>query len=317
MSATVRRARVDAMAKLNLDLRVLYRRPDNYHELRSVFQTISLADRIEIAFTPGRRTEIAIEDDAHIPDNLVLRAANLVMAERGPRGKADFRLYKRIPMGGGLGGGSSDAAAVLLALPVLSGRAIPLARLMELGAELGSDVPFFLFGGTAAGVGRGTELFPLADGPACYGVVISTGMHVSTPEAYSALGPGLTTESIQNKIVTFQSRLWSEVPFWEQPGSCNDFETVVFHKHPRLASLKRRLLKLGGKPAMMTGSGSALFALFRSREEVSRAIQSIRGEVEVFPITLVSRRRYRSLWWKRLGEHVEEKRWPPRSRYVR
>jgi 4-diphosphocytidyl-2-C-methyl-D-erythritol kinase len=317
MSATVRRARVDAMAKLNLDLRVLYRRPDNYHELRSVFQTISLADRIEIAFTPARNTDVAIEDELHIPDNLVVRAANLVMAEPGPRGHVEFRLHKRIPMGAGLGGGSSDAAAVLVALPVLSGRAIPLARMIELAAQLGSDVPFFLLGGTAAGIGRGAELFPLPDSPTCHGIVISTGVHVSTAEAYTALGPGLTTESIQNKIVSFQSRLWSQEQLCEQAGSRNDFETVVFRKHPRLASLKRRLLKLGGKPAMMTGSGSALFALFRSREEVSRAIQSIRGEVEVFPITLVSRRRYQTLWWKWLGEHMDEKRWPPRSRYVR
>jgi 4-diphosphocytidyl-2-C-methyl-D-erythritol kinase len=316
MSPVTRRARVTALAKLNLDLRVLYRRPDQFHELRSVFQTISLGDSLDIEFTPGRSTAVALEDDMHIPDNLVLRAANLIMAEPGPRGGVKFRLQKRIPMGGGLGGGSSDAAAVLLALPVLSGRAIALDRLIELGGQLGSDVPFFLLGGTAAGIGRGTELFPLPDGPERHGLILSPGVHVSTAEAYAALGPSLTTESLQNKIVSFQSRLWSEVSSDEQGAVRNDFETVVFARHPKLALLKRTLFKLGAKPAMMTGSGSALFGLFRSREEVSRAIQSIRGEVEVFPITLVSRRRYHSLWWKRLGEHVEERRWPPRSRYV-
>jgi 4-diphosphocytidyl-2-C-methyl-D-erythritol kinase len=312
-----RRARVTALAKLNLDLRVLYRRPDNYHELRSIFQTVSLGDTIDVAFTAARTNSISLQDDRNIPDNLIVKAADLVMAERGPRGRVEFRLHKRIPMGGGLGGGSSDAAAVLLALPVLSGRAIPLDRLIELGAQLGSDVPFFLHGGTAAGIGRGTELIPLADTPPRPGVILSPGIHVSTAAAYAGLGPGLTLESVQNKIVSFQSRLWSQEEVWEQDGSRNDFETVVFAEHPKLASLKRKLLKLGARPAMMTGSGSALFGLFRSREEVSRAIQSIRGEVEVFPITLVSRRQYRSLWWKRLGEHVEEKQWPPRSRYVR
>jgi len=186
-----------------------------------------------------------------------------------------------------------------------------------LAAQLGSDVPFFLLGGKAVGIGRGTELFPLPDGPSQHGVLVSTGVHVSTAEAYAGLGPRLTSESIQNKIVSFQSRLWSQEELCEQAGSRNDFEDVVFERYPKLAALKRRLLKSGAGPAMMTGSGSALFGLFRSREEVSRAIQSIRGEVEVFPITLVSRRQYRSLWWKRLGEHVEEKRWPPRSRYVR
>jgi 4-diphosphocytidyl-2-C-methyl-D-erythritol kinase len=220
-------------------------------------------------------------------------------------------------MGGGLGGGSSDAAAVLLALPVLAGRAIVLPRLMELAAQLGSDVPFFLLGGTAAGIGRGTELFPLPDTPVRQGVLVSTGLHISTAEAYAGLGPRLTSESIQNKIVSFQSRLWSQEELCDRAGNCNDFETVVFEKHPKLAALKRKLLKLGARPAMMTGSGSALFGLFRSREEVSRAIQSIRGEVEVFPISLVSRRQYRSQWWKRLGEHLKEKRWPPPSRYVR
>jgi len=316
MSAT-RRARVTALAKLNLDLRVLYRRTDNYHELRSVFQTISLGDTIDVAFKPARTTTISLDDDRKIPDNLVVKAANLIMAERGPSGRVDFRLHKRIPMGGGLGGGSSDAAAVLLALPVLSGRAISLNRLIELGSQLGSDVPFFLLGGTAVGIGRGTELFPIPDGRARQGLLLSPGVHVSTAEAYAGLAPCLTIESVQNKIVSFQSRLWSQVELCEQDGSRNDFETVVFEKHPELASLKRRLLKSGARPAMMTGSGSALFGLFRSREEVSRAIQSIRGEVEVFPITLVSRRRYRSLWWKWLGEHVKEKRWPPPSRYVR
>jgi 4-diphosphocytidyl-2-C-methyl-D-erythritol kinase len=317
MTSATRRARVLALAKLNLDLRVLYRRPDQYHELRSIFQTVSLGDVIDIAFTPGRNTEIRLEDSLQIPDNLVVKAANLVMAERGPRGLVEFRLQKRIPMGGGLGGGSSDAAAVLLALPVLTGRAAGLARLIELGTQLGSDVPFFLVGGTAAGIGRGAELFPLPDAPGRHGVIVSTGLHVSTAEAYAALGPRLTTESIQNKMVSFQSRLWSPEELCEQADSRNDFETVVFAKHPKLASLKRRLLKSGARPAMMTGSGSALFGLFQSREEVARAIQSIRGEVEVFPITLISRRRYRTLWWKRLSEHVDEKRWPPRSRYVR
>src|SRR5204862_1349163 len=135
---------------------------------------------LEIAFTPGRSTGILLEDSMQIPDNLVVKAANLVMSEAGPHGRVEFRLQKQIPMGGGLGGGSSDAAAVLLALPVLSGRAIPLHRLIELGAPLGSDVPFFLLGGTAAAIGRGTELFPLPDVPVRHGVIIRTDVHVST-----------------------------------------------------------------------------------------------------------------------------------------
>jgi 4-diphosphocytidyl-2-C-methyl-D-erythritol kinase len=318
MSGDTRRARVTALAKLNLDLRVLERQPDQYHELRTVFQTISLGDRLEIAFTPARKINLEIEDEAHIPDNLVLKAAALAMEEMRTGGRVEFRLEKRIPMGGGLGGGSSDAAAVLLALPVLAGRAIALERLMELGAQLGSDVPFFLLGGRAVGIGRGTELFPLPDGPARRGVLISTGVHVSTAAAYAALGRQLTTESQQNKIVSFQSRLWSEDCLWGREKGGNDFETVVFAQHPKLGDLKRRLQKSGAKPAMMTGSGSALFGLFETREKVARAIQEIgRGVEQIFPISLVSRSQYRAMWWRGLHAHLEDKRWPPRSRYVR
>ena len=120
--------RVPAYAKLNLGLRVLYKRPDGYHELRTVFQTISLADRLDIAFTPARTTRIEIEGTPEIPDNLVERACRLVL-EAIIHAHVRFTLKKNIPMGAGLGGGSSDAAAVLLALPVLAGKALPADRL--------------------------------------------------------------------------------------------------------------------------------------------------------------------------------------------
>jgi 4-diphosphocytidyl-2-C-methyl-D-erythritol kinase len=315
MSRATRRARVKALAKLNLDLRVLYRRPDQYHELRTIFQTISLGDSIDIAFTPARTTRVSIEGNREIPDNIVGRAAELVLDQTRASGHVEFRLRKRIPMGGGLGGGSSDAAAVLLALPVLAGRTLAIERLMELATQLGSDVPFFLLGGAAAGIGRGAELFPLPDVGRTFGIVVSSGLHVSTAAAYSALHPRLTTESIQNKMVSFQSLLWSRGSV--SPQGANDFEAVVFAQYPELAALKRRLQKSGAKPAMMTGSGSALFGLFRTREEVARASRSITGDVEVFPISFVSRSQYRALWWRRLGRHLKEKQWPPPSRYVR
>jgi 4-diphosphocytidyl-2-C-methyl-D-erythritol kinase len=317
MTAATRRVRITALAKLNLDLHVLHRRPDQYHELRTVFQTISLADTIEIAFTPGRQSSIQLEDALGIPDNLVVKAAAAVIEEINARGSVEFRLRKRIPMGGGLGGGSSDAAAVLLALPVLAGRIVPMPRLLQMGEGLGSDVPFFLLGGTAAGIGRGTELFPLPDVPRRPGLLLSTGVHVSTAAAYAALGPRLTTESEQNKIVSFQSRLFSRHLSGEALNGCNDFETVVFAEHPQLASLKRKLLKSGAMPALMTGSGSALFGLFSTRDQVSRAIQTVRGAAEVFPFTLVGRSQFRAMWWRRLNQHIEDKQWPPRSRYAR
>lgn len=307
-----RRARVRALAKINLDLRVLGQRPDGYHELRSIFQTVSLADTLEVAFTPARRTTIQLADGAGIPDNLVLRAADLAMEAMRLNGRVEMRLEKRIPMGAGLGGGSSDAAAVLLALPVLAGGALDFEQLAELAGQLGSDVNFFLVGGAAAGIGRGTELYPLPDSPPRAGILLAPGVHVSTAEAYRALSPRLTPELQQNKISSFQSLVWSA-----GPGSVvNDFEAVVFDRHPRLAVLKRRLLRSGAGPAMMTGSGSALYGLYRSRADAANALKTFEKET-AFAVTLVSRRRYHSLWWRALAPHTNGKLWPPRSRYAR
>jgi 4-diphosphocytidyl-2-C-methyl-D-erythritol kinase len=310
MSST-RRARVRALAKINLDLRVLGKRPDGFHELRTVFQTISLADTLEIAYTPGRKTAVSLADDLRIADNLVVRAAHLVMEAVRATGRIEMRLTKRIPMGAGLGGGSSDAAAVLLALPALLGRTLDLPRLIAAGEQLGSDVPFFLLGGTAAGIGRGSELFPLPDAPARQGILVAPGIHVNTAQAYRDLSPRLTTESQQNKIVSFQS-------VTRDTGSLasarNDFETVVFEQHRKLATLKKRLVRAGATVALMTGSGSALFGLFADRNGVSRAIELL-GEVQTFPISLVSRAQYRALWRRALKEHTTPGLWPLQSRY--
>jgi 4-diphosphocytidyl-2-C-methyl-D-erythritol kinase len=309
--SSARRVRVRALAKINLDLRVLGKRSDGFHELRTVFQTISLADTLEIAYTPGRKTAISLADDLRIADNLVLRAARLVMDAVRATGRIEMRLTKRIPLGAGLGGGSSDAAAVLLALPVLLGRDIDLPRLIAAGEQLGSDVPFFLLGGTAVGIGRGSELFPLPDAPARRGILVAPGIHVNTAQAYRDLSPRLTTESQQNKIVSFQSVTWNTGSL---ASARNDFETVVFEQHRKLATLKKRLVRAGATVALMTGSGSALFGLFADRNGVSRAIELL-GEGQTFPISLVSRARYRALWRRALKEHTTPGLWPLQSRY--
>ena len=311
MSAT-RRARVHALAKINLDLRVLGLPPDGYHELRTIFQTVSLADTIDLEFTPGRHTRVDLADPLAIPDNLAQRAACLVLESAHVSGALDIRLSKRIPMGAGLGGGSSDAAAILLALPVLAGCRLPLETLLSLAWQLGSDVPFFLLGGRAVGIGRGTELFPLPDGRPFAGLLVAPGLHVSTPAAYRALSPSLTSESQQNKIVSFQSQAW------EVAGSgtpVNDFETVVLKQHEALAELKHRLAKCGAVQAMMTGSGSAVFGLFPSVALAAAALRSF-GKENAVRISLVTRARYRSLWWRALAEHSSGKIWPPQTRYM-
>jgi 4-diphosphocytidyl-2-C-methyl-D-erythritol kinase len=302
-----RRARVRALAKINLDLRVLARRPDGYHELRTIFQTISLADTLEIAFTPSRRTAIDLCDAAGIEDNLVVRAARLALDAMRTTGRVEMVLVKRIPMGAGLGGGSSDAAAVLLALPALARRPLPLSTLCALAQQLGSDVPFFLLGGRAAGIGRGTELFPLPDLPVRPAIVVAPGVHVATAQAYRDLSARLTPESQDTKTAEFQRHAWSLDP---AAVGANDFEAVVFEREKGLAALKRRLVRAGASPAMMTGSGSALFGLFSDRAAAARARERF-ADVRTFPASLVSRARYRRLWWQWLAPHVAPGAWPP------
>ena len=218
-------------------------------------------------------------------------------------------------MGGGLGGGSSNAAAVMLALPRLLKKRVPMEKLMELAAGLGSDVPFFLLGGTAAGLGRGTELYPLPDAEPSPGLLITPGIHSSTSAAYAALERKVLPEVPTGMINKFQSVAWGASQDWT-----NDFETVVFKQHPQLKSMKEKLLKSGARRAMMTGSGSALFGLFANRELRDRAAVSMRKELpsnQVYPFTMVSRSRYRALWWRQLAVPSESKTWPPQDRYAR
>ncbi len=312
-----RRARVPALAKINLGLRVLDTRPDGFHELRTVFQTISLADTLDISFTPARETTVPVFSNVEIPGpNIVERAARLALDAMRVKGRVEIRLEKRIPMGGGLGGGSTDGAAVLLALPALARRRVDLTELTAAAAELGSDVPFFLLGGAAVALGRGTELYPLPEPRAAWGVVVSPGIHVSTAGAYRELDVArrLTSSALQNMISSFQSFVWGDAEF--SSGQCgNDFEKVVFARHPRLKELKRQLDRLGANPAMLSGSGAALFGLFAGRREAERAVRSL-GKEQVFPVRLVTRRAYRSLWWRALGAHMTERVWPPQSLFA-
>jgi len=320
----IRRANVRSLAKVNLDLRVLHKRSDGYHELRTVFQTISLADSIEIEFENAGRTKIEIDDPLGIPDNLVVRAANVVLQALRVRARVRFRLTKNIPMGGGLGGGSSNAAAVLLALPVLAGKRLELEALMDLGTGLGSDVPFFLLGGTAVGIGRGTELFELPELRPQSVALVCPGVHVSTAAAYAALGRGLTVTESSSKMNSFRAyvRLLGEVRSAGSASSLsvNDFEAAVFKQHPGLRLLPGRLKKLGATGAAMTGSGSVVFGLFDSRQQRNRAVKSLEKNGQaVVAAEFVSRKGYRALWRRQLSEHLRSPgtEWPPHSRYLR
>ena len=290
---STRSARVPAYAKLNLGLRVLYKRADGYHELRTVFQTISLADSIDISFAPGRGTQIRVDGTPEIADNLVERAARRLADELSIRGNISFNLKKRIPTGAGLGGGSSDAAAVLLSLPALTRKTIASDRLQAIAAELGSDVPFFLHGGTALGLGRGEELYPLPDTPATRGLLVLPRIHSSTVEAYRALSDRLASAPSESKMIAFQADVWRGV------AGANDFEEVVFEQHPQLREMKQRLIQLGASPAAMTGSGSAIFGIFSDPRKLQRAAKQF-PEAGVVPIRFVSRGRYQAAFERAL-----------------
>jgi 4-diphosphocytidyl-2-C-methyl-D-erythritol kinase len=249
-----------------------------------------------------------------------------------------FRLRKRIPLGGGLGGGSSNAAAVLLSLPVLAGCPLPGDVLMRLSAELGSDVPFFLTGGTALAIGRGTELYSLPEVAPEPILVVAPGIHVATAMAYQALardvitdtGQGLTSPGLSRKINSFQFfvRTLGDLRSAKAASalSANDFESAVFSQHPPLEKMWGRLRK-HAVGARMTGSGSALFALFASKAERDLAEEVLEGDrvmrgCRVMPATLVSAQGYRRVWRRQLSEYLvtsgapHELLWPLPSRHA-
>jgi 4-diphosphocytidyl-2-C-methyl-D-erythritol kinase len=308
---------------VNLTLEVRTKRTDGYHDLRTIFHTVSLSDTIELGFSPGRSHAVIVDSNVEITNNLAAAAAERVLSASGARGEVSIRLKKRIPLGGGLGGGSSDAAAILLALPALTGRPITLENLHEISVSLGSDVPFFLLGGCAVAFGRGTELYPLPDGKRLPAAIVVPNLHVSTSDAYRALNrpsASLTSPPSSPKIDVFQSLAWSVgqgLPSEDWLTFCkNDFEEVVFGQHPQLKIIKHRLKLRGARPALMSGSGAAIFGIFPSKDQVTQALTGFRSE-RTFSVRLVTRRQYRSLWWRHLKQHIIPKTWPPLSRYGR
>ena len=297
-----------AFAKVNLRLDVVGRRADGYHELRTIFQTISLHDTLRLDWNRGGAIELEIAGNAALAAepsraNLVYRALDALREELGIRRGVRARLEKRIPAGRGLGGGSSDAAAALAGFLRLSRRRIPLARLMEIASQLGSDVPFFLFGGRAAAFGRGEQLLPMPDGPARGVLVVSPpAISVSTRDAYSWLAlprfsgrATLTNARAASRLVEFCALCWSprEAPL------ANDFERPVFQRHPLLGRIKRELLRRGAADAALAGSGSAVFGLFRNPAQARRTAHWFPNE-EVFVCSTVSRKQVR----RNLGESV-------------
>jgi len=309
----IRCARVRAYAKINLSLKVLNRRQDGFHELRTVFQTVGVADTLQFRYAAGRGVSIQVEDPLRIENNLVERAARAFFDETGARGMLEIKLKKVIPMGGGLGGGSSDAAATLLALAGLCRRKAPMEVLQRLAASLGSDVPFFLYGGCALGLGRGEELYPLPDPKPLPVLILAPPVHISTPAAFRALArPDLTSGQPPPKLDIFQAFVWSGLC---GPLAENDFEGPVFSLHPELKRWREKLIRLGAHVARLSGSGAALYGVFPDRAKLQGALPRFRQEpLQTFRTSLLSRARYRARLLESLSEHLVDQQWPPRSR---
>jgi 4-diphosphocytidyl-2-C-methyl-D-erythritol kinase len=293
-----RSVRLPAFAKINLCLHVMGKRPDGYHELRTIFQAISLHDTLELSITPGSSgTEFFLTSNDETllgPENLVWRAVQAISREIGFKGSVSVHLEKKIPVARGLGGGSSDAAAALIGMLRLTEKKVSLERLMEIAAGLGADVPFFLFGGRALAVNRGDEIYPLPNAPKRTILVVSPrDIAVSTKDAYEWLSPELTRLSKPNRIWGFCALCWSR-----QEKVSNDFEGPVFSRHPRLREIRDALLERGAADAALAGSGSAVFGVFRNPAQARRAARAF-PEDSVFVVETLSREDYgRSLGWR-------------------
>jgi 4-diphosphocytidyl-2-C-methyl-D-erythritol kinase len=290
----MREIRIPAFAKVNLRLDILGKRPDTYHELRTIFQTISLHDELKLRSSKAPGIRLTIQGNEvlslePVRKNLVYAAVDALRREFGVRSGVEINLRKNIPAGRGLGGGSSDAAAALLGYLRLTRRTIPAPRLMEIATSLGADVPFFLFGGRALGIGRGDEIYPLPDVPKLALLVVSPhDIHVPTPDAYRWLkAPALTKNRATPKLWEFCALCWSA----QGSGLSNDFEGPVFRRHPRLAQIKRALLQRGAAEASLAGSGSAVFGVFPSPALARRAAVGFQDE-HTFVCETVSRDRY-------------------------
>ncbi len=283
-----------AFAKINLGLRILGKRPDGYHEIRTLYQTLNLHDRLQVALLPAQ-DGIGVEcSEPAVPsgrDNLVYRACDLWKRTRRFKGRIEVCLEKQIPSGSGLGGASSDAAATLLGLERLSGDRLDLAMRLRLAARLGSDVPLFLWGGRVLGCGRGEEVYPLGDLPGRRCLVVYPGFSVSTGEAYREAGLRLTKRNEANRMGSFG--VWSHVPLETWGPAKNDFEQVVFAKWPELGRLKRQFIRAGAETALLTGSGSAVYALFDSALKLLRASKSIPATWQGFRTRTLPRAEYR------------------------
>ena len=269
---------------------MLGKRDDGFHELFTVFQTISLAD--ELSFEADDRLKLVCNDPAVPVDdtNLIVRAARALDPGRGAR----ITLTKRIPMGGGLGGGSSNAAVALIGMNRLWDLGNSLDDLAIIGAKLGSDVPFFLSGGTALGMGRGERIEELPDFAASHLILVTPDVQVPTAGAYARLNAENLTNYALNRILRV-CRSEAESPDFLRRALINDFEPTVFAAFPEIRRAKQKLIELGASRALLSGSGASVFGFFDKEETRQAALKALDNEVNwrKFAVAAVSRSEYR------------------------
>lgn len=324
---------VRSFAKLNLGLRIGARRPDGFHELRTLYQTIALHDLIRVEAGRGVGIEIRSKHPLVPCDesNTCYRVAERVLRALKARAKVVIQIQKNLPVQGGLGSASSNAVAVLLGLERVFKAQIPADEKLRIASEVGSDLPLFLLGGTVLGVGRGEEVYGIVDLPLLSCVVVQPPVAVSTPKAFadwdeqfgnSHAGGKLTVNGKSDTISEFHRLVFaalgtqnhagflSGVPAKKsgdraeallldlvRTGIENDFERVVFPQHPELRDIKRALERQGAEYASLSGSGSAIYGLFKSKQAAEKAAGSLEHDgLRAQATSTLGRREY----WERL-----------------
>jgi 4-diphosphocytidyl-2-C-methyl-D-erythritol kinase len=283
--------KLPSFAKINWTLRVPGKRPDGYHEVVTLMQSVSLCD--ELTFEVRDDNEVSLTcNDPSIPtdnSNLVVRAARALSDRHG----ATIRLFKKIPAKGGLGGGSSNAAVTLLALNRLWRTGLSDTDLRRIGSGLGADVPFFFSGGTVVAHGIGTDLDEVSDFPKRHLIIVTPNASVSTATAYAALNaPSLTTpNSVSILSSSFTEPFSGDSSLWPLH---NDFEGVIFELEPEIRRAKSALFDSGARAALLAGSGSSVFGIFDDEAARDQALKNVRREAgwRLFACHTLSRSEY-------------------------
>jgi 4-diphosphocytidyl-2-C-methyl-D-erythritol kinase len=288
-----------SFAKINWSLRILGKRLDDFHEVRTTLQTISLHDRLNFELSEDQQVALSCSDPEIPTDdrNLIVRAAHALRDRYSINRGVRVKLEKNIPAQAGLGGGSSDAAVALLALGNLWQIDARANDLIEIAARIGADVPFFLLGGSALATGTGTTLLQLSDSEKYHLIVIAPRVSVSTRDAYRSLrAAALTSDPSEFILFSSQNAVNSgdSLP-WLRNDFGNDFESVIFDIYPEIKRAKDQLLASGATAALLTGSGSSVFGVFADHKSQQQALEKIQCEAgwRIFPCVTVSRNEYR------------------------